>query len=235
MDEEDNLLRIDDDSQTSIGELGNFRNMAVSPCEPSKRERPKPSGPVSRLPPELLMAIFAKLSSPVDVRSCMLVSKHWAACSVELLWHRPYFAEFSKYQAMVASLLEERPFFNYPALIRRLNLNFIADSVNDGSMSPLARCTKLERLTLAGCSRLTDNPLKEILAANSRLQALDLSQLESITDDSLLVVAETCPKLQGLNIVGCKLITDTSLIPLSQNRRMLRRVSLIVLHRVFSC
>lgn len=218
-DAEDCLMSINDDSQTSIGELTNFRNMTVSPT----RREGKPS-PVRRLPPELLIAIFSKLSSPVDLRACILVSKQWAGCSVELLWHRPYFAEFKKYQAMVAALVSVNSFFSYAHLIKRLNLNFIADKVNDGSMKPLALCKRLERLTLTNCSRLTDSSLTEILACNPRIQALDLSQLEHITDLSLKVVADNCMRLQGLNIAGCKAITDASLIPLSENRKMLRRV-----------
>lgn len=204
--------------------------MTVSPCEPSHKPMipHEPLSPVYRLPPELLIAVFGKLSSPVDLRNCMLVSKQWSSCSVELLWHRPSFTVFDKYQLMVQALTPPEnghTFFDYPSLIKRLNLNFIALSVNDGSIAPLVHCTRLERLTLAGCSALTNVPLKDILAANNRLQALDLSHLEYITDDALMVVADNCPRLQGLNILGCKLITDASLIPLSQNRRMLRRVS----------
>lgn len=220
LDEDQDIMMINDDSQTSIGELTGFRNMTVSPLlKPAQ-----PLSPVHKLPPELLIAIFSKLTSPVDLRSCMLVSKQWANFSVELLWQRPYFAEFKKYQAMVTAL-QSGGAFAYPQLIRRLNLSFIADKVNDGSLTPLTRCTRLERLTLTNCSALTDSPLKQILEANPRLQALDLSHLENITDASLAVVAGNCPRLQGLNLAGCKGITDGSLVPLSKGRRMLRRVS----------
>jgi F-box and leucine-rich repeat protein GRR1 len=221
LDDDQEMMTIADDSQTSIGELTGFRNMTVSPRQSLRK---LPLSPVHRLPPELLMAIFSKLASPVDLRSCMLVSKQWANCSVELLWQRPYLADFRQYQALVKALLSDKAFFAYPQLIRRLNLNFIADKVNDGSLKPLNRCTRLERLTLTNCSQLTDMPLMEILERNPRIQALDLSQLEGITDRTLKVVAENCPRLQGLNLAGCKKVTDESLIPLSENRRMLRRV-----------
>jgi len=225
LDEDQDMMMINDDSQTSIGDLTSFRNMTVSPSQSTQ-----PLSPIHRLPPELLIAIFSKLASPVDLRACMLVTKQWAHFSVELLWQRPYFAEFKKYQAMVAALLSDHAFFNYPQLIRRLNLSFIADKVNDGSLTSLTRCTRLERLTLTNCSGLTDSPLKDILEANPRIQALDLSQLENITDESMLVVADNCPRLQGLNLAGCKGVTDGSLIPLSNNRRLLRRVSLRAYH-----
>lgn len=186
------------------------------------RELPLP--PVYRLPPELLIAIFSKVSSLLDLRSCMLVSRNWANCSVELLWHRPSFAEFVKYKAMVSAIQSETACYKYAQLIKRINLTFIAGEVNDGSMKPLVLCTKLERLTLTNCTNLTDSPLMEIFASNPRIQALDLSQLGSITDISLKVVAERCHRLQGLNIAGCKRVTDASLVPLSQNCKFLRRV-----------
>lgn len=154
----------------------------------------------------------------------MLVSRNWANCSVELLWNRPSFAEFIKYQAMVSAIQSDTACFKYAQLIKRLNLTFIAEEVNDGSMKPLVLCTKLERLTLTNCTNLTDSPLMEIFASNPRIQALDLSQLGSITDISLSVVAERCHRLQGLNIAGCKRVTDASLVPLSQNCKFLRRV-----------
>lgn len=223
LDEDHEMMTIADDSQTSIGELTGFRNMTVSPGQSFRKV---PLNPVDRLPPELLMAIFSKLASPVDLRSCMLACKQWATCSVELLWQRPYLADFRQYQALVTALLSEQAFFDYPQLVRRLNLNFIAEMVNDGSLEPLTRCTRLERLTLTNCSQLTDHPLMEILERNSRLQALDLSQLEGITDRSMMVVADNCPRLQGLNLAGCKKVTDESLIPLSENRKMLRRLKL---------
>lgn len=154
----------------------------------------------------------------------MLVSRQWANCSVELLWHRPSFDEFIKYQTMVAAIQNENACYKYAQLIKRLNLTTIAGKVSDGSMKPLVHCTKLERLTLTNCTNLSDTPLMEIFASNPRIQALDLSQLHSITDISLKVVAERCPRLQGLNIAGCKRVTDASLVPLSENCKFLRRV-----------
>lgn len=222
LDEDADMTMNADDSNTSIGDLVSFKRMTVSP--PSGA-RLKPFSPIYTLPPELLIAIFRKLSSPVDWRNTMLVSRQWASLAVELLWQRPYFCEFKNYQAMVMAIESKNAFFDYPQLIRRLNLTFIADKINNGSLIPLQKCTRLERVTLTNCTNLTDSPLKDILAANPRIQALDLSQLEGITDETLLTVAENCPRLQGLNLMGCKGVTDASLIPLSKNRRILRRVS----------
>lgn len=220
-DDQDTLMSINDDSQTSIGDLTSFRDMTVSPSIKPAR----PLSPVHHLPPELLMAIFSKLSSPLDLRRCMLVSKQWSNCSVELLWQRPYITRFDSFEIMIKALLAESAFFSYPQLIRRLNLNFIADLVNDGSMEPMTRCTRLERLTLTNCKQLTDSPLMKILERNPRIQAVDFSLLENITDNTMMALADNCPRLQGLNLAGCKNVTDLSLVPLSMNRSILKRVS----------
>lgn len=218
-----------DRSISDDDELTGFRNMTVSPIEklssPRKSQQVLP--PVNRLPPELLIAIFSKITSLIDLRACMLVSRQWANCSVELLWHRPHFSDFKKYEAMVAAIQDQNAFYPYPQLIKRLNLTPIAMEANDGSMKPLGLCTKLERLTLTGCMNLTDSPLMEILASNPRIQALDMSQLQNITDISINVVVQHCPRLQGLNVAGCRRITDASMVPLSQHCKLLRRVNFL--------
>jgi F-box and leucine-rich repeat protein GRR1 len=224
-DEADCYMSNPDDSHSSIAELTGFRNMTVSPVEKMGLLRKSAAAPVNRLPPELLIAIFSKITSLVDLRSCMLVSRQWANCSVELLWHKPHFGEFKKYEAMVAAIQDPRACYKYSHLIKRLNLSPIAKEANDGSMKPLGLCTKLERLTLNNCVHLTDSPLMDILASNPRIQALDMSQLQNITDISIGVVAQTCSRLQGLIIAGCKRVTDASMVPLSQNCKLLRRVS----------
>ncbi|KAG0125837.1 hypothetical protein HOY82DRAFT_492427 [Tuber indicum] len=230
----DCFLSNPDDSHSSIAELTDFRNMTVSPIEKMAslrkphphQQQQQPLSPVNRLPPELLIAIFSKITSLVVLKTCMLVSRQWADCSVELLWHRPHFGEFTKYEAMVAAIQDENAFYKYSQLIKRLNLTPISAKANDGSMKPLGLCTKLERLTLTNCVNLTDSPLMEILAGNPRIQALDMSQLYNISDLSINVVAQNCPRLQGLNVAGCKRITDASMVPLSENCKFLRRLKL---------
>ncbi|KAH0607094.1 uncharacterized protein H6S33_003082 [Morchella sextelata] len=224
------------DDNVSLAALTEFRNMTVSPTDKltvthkqlshQNIQHVSSTPSAYRLPPELLIAIFSKVSSVVDLRSCMLVSRQWANCSVELLWHRPSFDEFIKYQNMVKAVEDVNATYKYAQLIKRLNLTTIAGKISDGSMEPLVKCTKLERLTLTNCSHLTDLPLQKIFDNNPRIQALDLSQLHSITDNALLAVAKNCPRLQGLNIAGCKRVTDTSLIPLSERCKSLRRLKL---------
>ena len=139
---DDFTLANGDDSNTSVTEpIPNFRNMAVSvsPTSLSLRARkslswgdskgfggektqPEKTLPVNRLPNELLILIFSKLSHPTDLRNCMLVSKNWASCSVELLWHRPYAAKWPQFTDVVRTLRAENPTFDYARLDRRAHV-----------------------------------------------------------------------------------------------------------------
>lgn len=233
-----------DDSNASVSEpIPNFRNMAVSvsPTSISSRSRkslswgdskgfsgektqPEEIIPVNRLPNELLILIFSKLSHPTDLRNCMLVSKNWASCSVELLWHRPYAAKWSQFTSVVSTLRAKNPTFDYARLIRRLNLTFLAENINDGTLACLSMCRRLERLTLTNCRNLTDSGLENLIPNNPGLLALDLSNLSHLTDDTINTIAIRCLRLQGLNIAGCNKVTNASLINLSQNCKLLKRV-----------
>jgi F-box and leucine-rich repeat protein GRR1 len=79
--------------------------------------------PISRLPAELMIAIFAKLSSPGDLKHCMLVSREWARNSVGLLWHRPQTGKWQAIKSVIATVRRGDSFFDYPTLIKRLNLS----------------------------------------------------------------------------------------------------------------
>lgn len=203
------------DSQSSIG-VPAFEDMAVS--EEACVQ------PISHLPAEVLISIFAKLSDSRDLLSCMLVSKRWARNSVDLLWHRPACTTWPKHSSICHTLANTNPYFAYRDFIKRLNLAALADRVNDGSVAPLAVCTRVERLTLTSCEGLTDSGLNGLVTGSSHLLALDVSQCGQITDGAMNVLADNCPKLQGLNVSGCRKITNASMIRVAQNCRFIKRV-----------
>lgn len=207
------------DSQSSIG-VSTFREMAVSPA--TERERYIP--PINRLPAEILITIFSKLSSPADLRTCMLVSKRWADNSVDLLWHRPLCNTWKHLMNVVHSVRKTHAYFAYYDLVKRLNLTSLAAEVSDGSLTPLSVCKRVERLTLTNCKRLTDTGVMALVEGNRNLLALDFAGLDSITDLTLLTVANNCPRLQGLNITACHQVTDKSICAISESCRSLKRV-----------
>ena len=216
------------DSQSSIG-ISTFREMSVSQeTERERRQRP----PISWLPAELLIATFSKLSSPADLRNCMLVSKTWAENSVELLWHRPLCNSWKNLLNVVHSIRKQKSYFEYAELVKRLNLTTLATEVGDGTIMPLAICKRIERLTLANCKSLSDTGVLPLIEGNQSLLALDFTGLELITNITLTTVATNCPRLQGLNVSGCTQLTDESLSNIARNCRSLKRVGFFF-HFVF--
>lgn len=221
LDEDTDFFMIQsNDSQSSLG-VPNIREMSVS----IDLERQHRICPISKLPPELLLSILARLTTSADLRSCMLVSYHWAAHTVGILWHRPLCNKVSNLINVTSSLSSGAGFFPYQDLVKRLNLSALADKVNDGTAQAFMHCKRIERLTLTNCANLTDQGVSMLVDGNRHLQALDVTDLTSLTDHTLLTVAASCPRLQGLNITNCAQITDESLIAVSEHCRQLKRVS----------
>ncbi|KAI9833017.1 MAG: hypothetical protein M1819_003849 [Sarea resinae] len=220
-DDTDFFMAQPNDSQSSLG-VSTFRDMTVE-----NRDTEECHSPIDRLPPELLIAIFAKLaSSPADLRNCMLVSKAWARNSVDLLWHRPLCNEWNRLVNVIQSVRKPTGLFLYSDLVKRLNLSNLGEIISDGSVKPLEVCRRVERLTLTGCHKLTDLGVISLVDGNRSLLALDVSGVDSITDRTLLTVANNSVRLQGLNITGCNKVTDDSLVAISENCRYLKRLKL---------
>ncbi|KAL1986263.1 hypothetical protein VTN96DRAFT_6631 [Rasamsonia emersonii] len=218
-DDTDFFMAQANDSQSSVG-VATFRDLNVS----NGQNVVVP--PIMRLPPEILISIFSKLSSPADLLNCMLVCQKWAANCVGILWHRPSCNRFENLRSVVTSVGKPDSLFPYAELIKRLNLSALTDKVSDGTVLPFTQCKRIERLTLTNCSKLTDKGVSDLVEGNRYLQALDVSELRSLTDHTLFTVAKNCPRLQGLNITGCAKVTDESLIVVSENCRQLKRLKL---------
>lgn len=204
------------DSESSLG-VPNFQDMQVDDvCWP----------PIARLPNEILISIFSKLGSSNDLYHCMRVSKRWARNAVDMLWHRPACTNWRNHSSICQTLGLERPFFSYRDFIKRLNLAALADKVNDGSVLPLAACTRVERLTLTNCRGLTDSGLIALVQNSPSLLALDISNDKNITEQSINAIAENCRRLQGLNISGCDSISNESMTNLAHSCKYIKRVGL---------
>ena len=223
LDDDTDFMMHANDSSSTIGAL-----TAIRDCEMDiDMDAITRVSPIQKLPAELLINIFSKLTTTGDLRSCMLVCYHWALYTVNILWHRPLCSRWSSLHNVARTLSEPHPSFPYHEMVKRLNLSGIADKVNDGTVQAFIHCKAVERLTLTSCSRITDSGLIGLIDGTKRLQALDVTDLEALTDQSILRVAENCPKLQGLNITNCSFITDESLLQVALNCTQLKRVSLL--------
>lgn len=207
------------DSESSIG-VASLRDMTMSPSQ----EREYRLSPISRLPPELLIGVFTKLSSSMDLRSCMLVSKTWSRNSVDLLWHRPLCNTWQNLESVIRSIRESGGYYPYDNLVKRLNLSNLNDRVSNGTVKPFMHCNRIERLTLTGCVQLTDEGVCSLIYGSRSLLALDITGLDSITDHTLKAVSENCGRLQGLNITDCSKVTDDSLVAIAEHCHFLKRV-----------
>lgn len=222
-DEQDSFMMQANDSQSSLG-------MDISPetsedvaARREHEERCRLS-PVARLPAELLISIFSRLSSASDLQSCMLVSKEWAKNSVGLLWHRPAMSKWDCIHNVVQSIRKTDKFFAYQDLVKRLNMSTLAAQVSDGTLVGMIDCKRIERLTLTNCTKLTDLSLQPLVDSNRSLLALDVTGLDQLTDRTMMTVADNCLRLQGLNVTGCKKLTDASISAVAKNCRHLKRL-----------
>lgn len=217
------------DSQSSVGAATSNRDATT------KRGRAALiQPPICRLPAELLIYIFSKLStSASDMLSCMLVSRGWAINCSGILWHRPSCNNWKNLLRVASAVSSEDGYFPYYTLVKRLNLSALSDKISDGTLQSFVQCNHIERLTLTNCSMLTDKGVSDLVEGNRYLQALDVSELKSLTDHTLLAVSQNCARLQGLNITGCAKVTDDSLIAVAENCRQLKRVSLFFLCFLF--
>jgi F-box and leucine-rich repeat protein GRR1 len=203
------------DSQSSLG-VPNLQDMQVNDdeCTP----------PINRLPNEILISVFQKLGQSSDLYHCMLTCKRWARNAVDHLWHRPSCTSWPKHSAICQTLGLPNPYFAYRDFIKRLNLAALADKVNDGSVMPLAVCTRVERLTLTNCKGLTDVGLMALVEGSPHLLALDISGDDEITEKSVFAIAKHCRRLQGLNISSCDKIGPQSMSELARSCRYIKRV-----------
>jgi len=182
--------------------------------------------PASRLPPKILIHVFKNLHSTKDLHSCLFVSRAWCECSVELIWHKPAISRLHTFIKIMSIISKQDQTFNYARFIRRLNFITVGTELTSKLFSRLCVCTQLERLTLVGCTAVTDDALEIVFLACPKLVAIDLTGVVEATDKAITALARTCERLQGINLGGCKAITSEGVFALAKHCHLLRRVKL---------
>ena len=168
------------------------------------------TSPISKLPTEILIYILKNLHSPRDLRSCVLVSRRWCECAVELLWYKPDFPYYScglhYYNAIsvknMASLLgRQNQTFPYFRFIRELSIHGYLD---DDVFSSFSRCENLEGLNISGHYEhlLTGECLAKVLPHFTNLVAINLLWVVSTTSESVIGLAKVATRLQNVNLGG---------------------------------
>lgn len=185
------------------------------------------------MPSEIIQNILQHLASIGDLASCALVCKRWSYLALEILWYKPNFSTqalspnswLSFFTIIQAT---QQTTFPYASFVRRINLSPLSTLIEDLHVMALRSCTRLERITLTGCSRLTDIGLCSLINnVGSELISIDLSDVYQITDATIRETATSCPNLQGLNLSMSRPqtnITDKSIINLAESCLNLKRV-----------
>lgn len=183
---------------------------------------------IHKIPPEVLLLIFSNISHKPDLVPLLLVCRRWANLIVELIWFRPSLMDKGALDGIskVMKMNRQETHWDYRLFIRRLNLSFIYDKVNDNFLNLFSGSTNLERLTLVNCSKLTHEPIVNILQGCEKLQSIDMTGVRDITDEIFVALADNCPRLQGLYAPGCPKVTNPVLLKIIDSCRMLKRVKI---------
>ncbi|KAJ6490418.1 hypothetical protein C8R47DRAFT_977666 [Mycena vitilis] len=181
---------------------------------------------MSRIPPELLIHILKHLHAVKDLYTALQVCRTWCECSVELLWHKPAFPKYDTLAKMAGLIDSPDQTFTYASFIRRLNLLSLGKDLRDRTFTILARCDRLERLTLVNCDHISADALNQVLPCFANLVAIDLTGVGNTSNTAIVGLATAATRLQGINLAGCKRVSDRGILALAANCPLLRRVKL---------
>lgn len=202
--------------------------MSTSPTQTSSIPTNIIISPIQKLPAELIAYLFTFLNDKENQYTTLLVCKSWFSATVDTLWFRPNITNQRTLDYLLRTIqtpLDELT-VNYPSLIKRINLTSILSYITDDMLLQLLPCRNLERLTLTGCSQLTDRSLVPLLKNNNSILSVDMTNLDLVTSATLTELAYNCPKLQGLYASGCKNLTDEAVNILAEFCPSLKRVKL---------
>lgn len=157
----------------------------------------------------------------------MLVSRTWCLSAFPLLYARPNITSASQLASLCRVLNTPASALSLPyhTQIRRMNFNLINKDLSSELFVPLRVCTRMERITMVGCSRVSAAALRTVIDAMPELVAVDMANSDSVDDSVLKILGRRCPRLQGLNLSGCKSVGDEGVRAIARGCRMLRRVS----------
>lgn len=185
-------------------------------------------GPIKGIPTEVLLLIFSHISHKPDLVPILTVCKRWGNLIVELLWFRPALMGLQAMRGLqaVMQIPPSKTYWDYRLYIRRLNLSFIYDKVDDTFLNLFEGCSNLERLTLVNCTRITRASICAVVQGCSKLQSIDMTGVKSIDDSVFSALGQNSSRLQGLYAPGCKEVTRNGIAYIYQNCPMLKRMKI---------
>ncbi|KAL1925296.1 uncharacterized protein VTP21DRAFT_179 [Calcarisporiella thermophila] len=110
--------------------------------------------------------------------------------------------------------------------LRRLSMAGCS-SLTDACIEQLIRyIPKLTHLNLSNCILLTNTALRHLGAGGPALEHLDLAGCSAIADDGLVALAAGCRRLRSIDLEDCVIVSDTGLRALASHCQQLEKVCL---------
>ena len=110
--------------------------------------------------------------------------------------------------------------------LQRLNIAGRTKVSNRGLTVIARNCPLLKELDVEKCHEISNNGIKSIASRCRELKSLSVARCHKITDKGMCFVAQECNNLQRLSIAGCSRITDKSLTTLGKHCDLLRDINL---------
>jgi hypothetical protein len=129
-----------------------------------------------------------------------------------------------------SSLLTDNAVFAIGRLydLRCLNLQGSSLITDVGVLQlAISSCSKLERLNLGGCYRITDSGIAKLVSKLNKLSHLTLCQLPHISDASIWEVVTHLPALEELDLHGCPSLTQDSISSLIASQSRLTKLQVL--------
>jgi F-box and leucine-rich repeat protein GRR1 len=181
-----------------------------------------------QLPSEILshILLFVISTHPPSILATLFVSRRLFYLSIPLLYARPPLALPSQLERFLVSISSPvATLVHYPALIKRINLTNVCQTVDDAALKLLMGCNRLERVCLNGCYRLTEDTLITAFTTWENLVTVDVCDVPAVTDNVVEALA-THTALRHLYMSGCGQITNASVVMLSTACIQIRRIKL---------
>ncbi|KAF7589447.1 SCF ubiquitin ligase complex subunit [Aspergillus hancockii] len=212
------------DSQSSVGGVATSRDL-------HGRNELYELPPVGRLPPEILIAIFAKLNSTADMINCMLRLNLSALMAEVSDGTVVPFAQCNRIERLTLTncfKLTDKGVSDLVEGNRHLQALDVSDlrSLTDHTLYTVARnCPRLQGLNITNCIKVTDDSLIVVSENCRHVKRLKLNGVVQVTDKAITAFARNCPAILEIDLHDCKLVTNrsvTSLMSILRNLRELR-------------
>lgn len=186
----------------------------------------QPQSELSKLPSEILLLIFSHLTLKTDLVNLTLTCKQWANLVIDSIWFRPNIHSHqivSKLANIMRQPVESTQ-WNYRKFIRRLNLSFVCNLINDDFVRLFESCNNLERITLVNCNYVGSATIARVIIGCSKLQSIDLTGVNKVEDVVLDSLSENCFRLQGIYAPGAEYLSGEAIARLFSRCCSLKRV-----------